>query len=164
MNFYLIVRFLHIISAIIFFGGIIARQLVRSVAEKTNDVRNFAALSTAAGRIENIMVIPGNMAVVTFGIILALITDTPLFGFLQGASKNWLLVTNLLLVIAMAFVPTVFLPRGKKFDLVLRDALAQGQMTAQLREALADKTVRIVHFVEITLVVIVVILMVFKPF
>jgi uncharacterized membrane protein len=164
MNIYLIVRFLHITSAIIFFGGIIARQLVRAVAEKTSDVRNFAALSTAAGRIENMMVIPGNMAVVTFGIILALITDAPILGFLQGASKNWLLVTNLLLVIAMLFVPTVFLPRGKKFDLVLRDALAQGQMTAQLREALADKTIRIVHFVEMTLVVIVVILMVFKPF
>jgi hypothetical protein len=46
--------------AIVFFGGILARQLVRSVAEKSPGVHNFAIRSQAAGRIENLMVIPGN--------------------------------------------------------------------------------------------------------
>ena len=45
MNWYLVLRFLHIASTIVFIGGIFARQLVRALAEKTEDVRIFAALS-----------------------------------------------------------------------------------------------------------------------
>lgn len=164
MNWYLLVRFLHIASAIIFIGGILARQLVRSVAKRSTDVQSFAALNQAAGRIESLMVIPGNMAVIVFGVILAVIIGAPIFGFLQGASQNWLLVTNILLILEIPLVTLVFVPRGKKFELVLQDALAQGQMTPQLYAELEDKTVRMAHISEIAMVVIIVLLMVFKPF
>src|SRR5215210_6961037 len=94
MSWYLVLRFLHIASAMLFVGGLFARQIVRSVAHKTDDVDHFASLTYGAGRIENLMVIPGNMAVILFGVILALITNAPLLGFLQGASQNWLLLSN----------------------------------------------------------------------
>jgi uncharacterized membrane protein len=164
MNWYLLVRFLHIASAIIFIGGIFARQVVRSVANKTNDVQDFAALSQGAGRIENLMVIPGNMAVILFGIILAIITKAPILGFLQGASQNWLLLANLLLVAGLLAVPLVFVPRGKQFAPLLTTAIAAGQITPQLREALHDPVVRMVHWYEEISLVVVVLLMVFKPF
>src|SRR5215211_4892595 len=115
MNWYLVLRFLHIASAIIFVGGLFARQVVRSVAYKTDDINYFVSLSQGAGRIENLMVIPGNMAVIIFGVILALITNAPILGFLQGASQNWLLLANILLIAGLLAVPLVFLPRGKKF-------------------------------------------------
>jgi uncharacterized membrane protein len=164
MNWYLALRFLHIASAIVFIGGIFARQLVRSVAEKSDNVHNFAALSRAAGHIENYMVIPGNLAVIVFGVILALITGAPMLGFLQGASRNWLLVSNILLVLGLLTVPLVFVPRGKQFDLVLKDALAKNQMTPQLRARLDDKLIRFVHLAEMASAVIIVVLMVYKPF
>ena len=164
MNWYLWMRFLHIASAIIFIGGILARQLVRSVAKRSTDVQSFAALNQAAGRIESLMVIPGNMAVIVFGAILAVIIGAPIFGFLQGASQNWLLVTNILLILEIPLVALIFVPRGKKFDLVLQDALAQGLMTPELHAELEDKTVRMAHISEIVMVVIIVLLMVFKPF
>lgn len=164
MSWYFVVRFLHIITAIIFIGGIFARQLVRSYAKRTNDVQIFSMLSQTAGRIETLMVIPGNIAVIFFGVILTLMTGYPIFGFLQGASQNWLLVSNILLVLGLLAVPLVFLPRGKKFDLVLKAALAKGQMTAELRAELDDKVVQFVHLYEDVSVVIVVALMVFKPF
>ena len=164
MNWYLIVRFLHIASAITFVGGIFARQFVRSVAYKVHDVRDFAAMSHGAGRIERLMVIPGNLAVIVFGVILTLYTDAPLLGFLQGAQQNWLLVSNLLLVVGIVAVPFVFIPRGKRFDPILQEALAAGQMTPQLRAALNDPVVRFVHWYEMVSLVIVLFLMVFKPF
>lgn len=164
MNWYLWVRFLHIAGAIIFMGGILARQLVRAVAKRSADIHSFAALNQAAGRNESLMVIPGNMAVIVFGVILAVIVDAPIFGFLQAASRNWLLVTNILLILGVPLVPLVFVPCGKKFDLVLQDALARGHVTAELRAALEDKTIRIAHTIEIAVVVVVVVLMVFKPF
>jgi hypothetical protein len=163
MNWYLLLLFLHITSAIVFIGGIFARQLVRSNAKRTDDVRTFAALSQAAGRIENAMVIPGNLAVVLFGVILALVMGAPIFGFLQGASRNWLLVSNILLILALLAVPLVFIPRGKKFDHVLKDALAEGRMTPELRAAMDDKLVESVHVAEIIGLMMVVVLMVFKP-
>jgi len=164
MNWYLTLLFLHIAAAIIFIGGILARQLVRSVAGKSPDVHNFAILSQAAGRIENLMVIPGNLAVLIFGIFLAMITGAPIFGFLQGSPQNWLLVSNILLLIGLITVPLVFAPRGRQFDLALQDALAQGQWTPRLRAVVDDKLVHTVHTAEIVLVVVIVFLMVFKPF
>lgn len=164
MNWYFVIRFLHITTAIIFIGGIFARQLVRSYAKKADDVQKFSVLSQAAGRIETFMVIPGNVAVIIFGVILALITGHPIFGFLQGASQNWLLVSNILLVLGLLAVPLVFLPRGKKFDVALKAALAKGQMTPELRAELDDRLVQLVHLYEDVSVVIVIFLMVFKPF
>jgi low temperature requirement protein LtrA len=122
------------------------------------------AIIQAAGRIENSMVIPGNLAVILFGVILALVMGAPIFGFLQGASQNWLLVSNVLLVIMLSAVPLVFVPRGKKFGAVLEEALAEGRMTPELRAEMDDKLVQVVHMAEIIGVMIIVVLMVFKPF
>jgi uncharacterized membrane protein len=161
---YILFRFLHIASAIVFVGGILARQLVRSVASRSEDIQGFAALNKAAGRIENSMVIPGNMAVIVFGVIVALTSGPPILGFLQGASRNWLLVSNLLLLVGIVAVPTVFLPRGKKFATALEQALKEGRFTNELREALDDGVVRFFHSLEIVVILVIVILMVFKPF
>src|SRR5215216_1563573 len=98
MNWYLVVKFLHVLAVIVCVGGLFARQLVRQHAKKTNDVQWFATFSKAAGKIENSMVIPGMMAIMVFGVILALIGGSPILGFLQGASQNWLLVSNILLI------------------------------------------------------------------
>jgi uncharacterized membrane protein len=164
MNWYFVLKFLHIVAAMIFVGGIFGRQLVRAYAKKTDDVQIFAALNQAAGRIENMMVIPGNMAVILFGVILALMSGYPIFGFLQGAAQNWLLVSNILLVLGLVIVPTIFVPRGKKFEPLLAAALAEGRMTPDLRANLDDKVVRLAHLYEEVALVIVIALMVFKPF
>jgi len=137
---------------------------VRAYAKRTDDVRRFAAFTEAAGRIESTMVIPGNMAVIIFGVILGLLIKAPILGFLQGASRNWLLVSNLLLVIGLVIVPTIFLPRGKKFDVVLKEALAKGQMTPELRLSLEDPVVKAAHWYELISMPLIVFLMVFKPF
>jgi hypothetical protein len=161
---FLFVRFLHISSAMWFIGGILARQIVRAYAKRTEDVHRFATLSEAAGRIENTMVIPGNMAVIIVGVILALIIKAPILGFLQGASRNWLLVSNLLLLIGLFSVPLIFIPRGKKYAVALNDALAQGQMTPELRLHLEDPVVKAAHWYELISMPVIVFLMVFKPF
>ena len=164
MSLLLVVHFLHIASAIWFIGGVLARQIVRAYAKRSDDVQRFAVMSEAAGRIESTMVIPGNFAVIVVGVILGLMTGAPILGFLQGASRNWLLVCNVLLLIGSLNIPLVFLPRGRIFDAALKDALARGQMTPELRASINDRIVRIVHFEELSLLALIVVLMVFKPF
>ena len=161
---FLFVRFLHVASAMWFIGGILARQIVRAYAKRTDDVRRFAALTEAAGRIESTMVIPGNMAVIIFGVILGLLIKAPILGFLQGDARNWLLVSNILLLLGFLNVPLVFLPKGRLFDAALKDALAKGQMTPDLRLHINDPVVRMAHWFELTAMLVVVFLMVFRPF
>jgi len=164
MNLYAIIRFLHILAALVLVGGLFSRQVVRAYARKATDVRAFAEISQGANQIERLMVIPGNMAVIILGVIAALMSGAPILGFIQGASANWLLVANLLLIIGMVIVPVVFVPRGKVFDGILEKALAEGRITPELTAALDDQVVKIAHLYEQVSIVIVVALMVLKPF
>ncbi len=156
--------FLHIMSAIILLGGLFARQIVRAYAKKSSDVRIISELYKAAARIEMLMVRPFTGFVVLFGVIYALMIKAPIFGYLQGADQNWLLVTNIMVLLIPFPIIFFFVPRGKILEPIMQDALAKGQVTPQLREQLHDPAMRRVHFMEITGAVIVVILMVFKPF
>ena len=164
MSWYLMIKFLHIIAVIMAIGGVIARQLLRQPAKKTNDIQLFATFCQAAGKIENAMVIPGMNAVMVLGIILALKSRSPIFGFLQGSSQNWLLVSNILLLGVLITIPTVFIPRGKKFELLLQAALAKGQITSELSVAMNDNTVKIAHLYEEVSLIAIAALMVLKPF
>jgi uncharacterized membrane protein len=164
MNLYSILKLVHVLLAIWFLAGIIGRQLVRALARKSGDIHDFARLSEVAGRFESLMVIPGNLAVILAGIPLALVGGWPIFGFLQGGSSNWLLVTNLILLLGIFSVPLVFLPRGKVFDRALQSALAVGGMTPELQAAIDDPVIKYAHWAENTGLVIIVVLMVLKPF
>lgn len=110
------------------------------------------------------MVIPGNFATILFGVIFAVMIKAPIFGFLQGADKNWLLLTNVLLVLGSLNVPLVFLPRGKMYEKLLTDAIQKGEVTLELKTHLDDKLVKAAHQFEILMLVVIVLLMVFKPF
>ena len=164
MSWYIVVKFFHIIAVIMFIGGLFAHQLVRWYAKKTGDIRVFAALNHAAGKIENILEIPGSQATLVLGIILALIGGFPIFGFLQGASQNWLLVSNILMVSGLVLVPTIKIPHGKNFEQVLQTAMMDGQISPELHTAMNDKVIKLVYLYEEVSLIALVALMVLKPF
>lgn len=156
--------FLHIISSIMLVGGIFARQIVRTYAKKLSDVTAIAELYKAALRIETMMIRPFTLFMVVFGAIYAAMIDAPIFGFLQGADQNWLLVTNILVLLLPLPIIFFFLPRAKKLQPIMDDARAKGEITPALREQLHDPAMRRMHLIEMDGVVFVVYLMVFKPF
>lgn len=164
MNWYLIVKFLHILAVTITVGGMFARQLVRGLAKNSDDVKTVASLTIVAVRIDRAMVIPWSNAILVMGIILAVIQKWPIFGFLQGASQNWLLVSNLLLVMMLTLIPTMFVPHNKKVETILQTALAEGRVTSGLSAALDDNKNKLAHHAEEVIVLIITALMVLKPF
>ena len=164
MNWYNVFKFLHIMAVIVMIGGMLARQLVRGIAKKSADVSVIASLTQVAMRLDRAMVIPGSNLVLVFGIILALMLKWPIFGFLQGASQNWLLVSNILLLVISIIVPAVFLPHNRKVDSLLQHALSEGRVTSELRAALNDRKNQRAHHAEEVIVVVVTALMVLKPF
>ena len=164
MNLYLLLHFLHLSAAIVFVGGLFARQAVRALISGASEIGAVVTLTQAAGRVERLMVIPGNLLAIAFGLMLALYGRAPIFGFVQGAQRNWLLAAVLILVLLFPLVPLVFLPRGKLFEAALREASAEGHITPALQRQLKDPVVRWAHLAEMIGVGLILILMAFKPF
>ena len=164
MSWYNFFKFLHILAVVVMVGGIFARQLVRGIAMKSDDVRVVASLTQVAWRLDRAMVIPGGNLVLVFGVILAVMLKWPIFGFLQGAAQNWLLVSNILLILAIVLVSTVFIPYNKRLDSIIQAALAEGRVSSELSAALNDKTNRTAHLIEEIGVIVIAALMVLKPF
>lgn len=164
MNWYNLFKFLHILAVTITTGGMFARQLVRGIAKKSDDVKAVATLTQVAHRIDRMMVIPWSNTILIFGVILAMMMKWPIFGFLQGASQNWLLVSNILLVIMLSLIPMVFIPHNKNVEALLQTALTKGHVTPELSAALIDKKNTIAHHAEEIITLIIAALMVLKPF
>ena len=164
MNWYLFVKFLHVTSVAITIGSVFARQLVRGIARRSNNLNEVAALTRAAIRMDRALVIPSSNIMVLMGIILAVMLKWPIFGFLQGADQNWLLVSNILLIGLMIMIGGMFIPHNKKVDALLQTALAENRLTPALRSALNDKTNRWMHHIEEVIFLLIAALMVLKPF
>ena len=164
MNLYLLLHFLHLSAAILFVGGLFARQAVRALISGASEIGAVVTLTQAAGRVERLMVIPGNLLAIAFGLMLALYGRAPIFGFIQGAQRNWLLASVVILVLLFPLVPLVLLPRGKVFEAALQEASAEGHITTVLQQQMKDPVVRWAHMAEMIGVGLIVALMVFKPF
>jgi uncharacterized membrane protein len=164
MSWYNFFKFLHILAVVVMVGGIFARQLVRGMAKKSADVKIIESLTQIAMRLDRAMVIPGGNLVLVFGVILALMLKWPIFGFLQGASQNWLLVSNILLILTMILVGAVFIPYNKRLESIIQTALAEGRVTLELSAALDDKVNKLAHRIEEIAILTVAALMVLKPF
>ena len=164
MSWYLIVKYLHIVAVTTTTGGMFARQLVRDIAKKSNDVKTVASLTQAATRIDRVLIIPWSSIILPLGIILAVMMKWPIFGFLQGASQNWLLVSNILLIVMLSLIPAVFIPHNKRVEALLQTALAKGSVTSELSAALNDRKNIIAHHAEEIITLVIAALMVLKPF
>jgi uncharacterized membrane protein len=164
MSWYLFVKYLHIIAVAVTTGGMFARQLIRGIAKKSDNIKTVESLTQAVHRMDRTMIIPGSGAMLVFGIILAIMLKWPIFGFLQGADKNWLLVSNILLVIMNFLIPGVFIPHNKKVAGLLQTALTEGRVTTELSSTLNDKKNQLAHHAEEIIILVVAALMVLKPF
>jgi len=164
MNWYLVVKFLHILAVAITIGGMFARQVVRAQVKKSDDIKTIVSLTHVAISIDRTMVIPWSNLIMVMGIILAIMQKWPIFGFLQGSSQNWLLVSNILLILMLVLIPAVFIPHNKKVESILQAALAEGSITPRLTAVLNDKKNHWAHHAEVAIILIIASLMVIKPF
>jgi hypothetical protein len=141
-----------------------SRQLVRGYAKKIDDLKVIASLNRVAVGIDRIMVIPWSNVMIIMGIILAVMLKWPIFGFLQGASQNWLLVSNILMLIMLGTIFTIFVPHNKKIEAILQIALEEGRVTAELSSAMEDRTNQMAHFAEEIIILTIAALIVLKSF
>lgn len=154
----LLMKLLHVITAFWFVAGLLGRTIAQWEAARVNDIHKVSTFMILAGRFEKLMVIPGSLAVLAFGLITAWVAQWPLL------TVNWLSVSTILYLSLIPIIPLIFLPKGKIFEAALEDALKQGKVTPALTAAFFDRTVAAAHIYELAVIVIVIILMVAKPF
>ena len=164
MSLALIIKLVHMWGGIGLIVGILGRGIILRQARRSGQIGKVAALTRLAGHFERLLVIPCSYIILLFGAGAAAIGGWPLFGFLQGARSNWLLVSLLLFLSMIPLIIFVFIPRGRVFGQALEDALRRERVTPELMAAFADKYVAAAHVYELVTLFCIVILMITKPF
>jgi uncharacterized membrane protein len=156
----LFMKFLHVVTAFWFISGLVGRTLTMWQASSTSDMHMVTRLVRLAGYFERLMVIPGSLAVLGFGLVTAWLQRWPLL----GSPANWLLVSTLIYLTMIPLIAFIFVPRGKIFGKALEEAVSQGKVTSTLTAAFHDRAVGIAHGYEWVTTVVITFLMVTKPF
>ena len=165
MNLYLFMKLMHVLTSFWFISGVVGRDFAFWWAGRAKNVQAIHALLQASEFFERYAVIPVSLAVLLFGLIVTWMQKWPLFGALQGSPSNWLLVSFLLFIGVMGFIaPLGLVARRKERTHAIEEALTQGTVTLRLMAALNDKVVNRFRAVEMAIVVVIIILMVTKPF
>lgn len=165
MNLYMLMKLLHVLASFWLISGVVGRGLAFWQARKAKDVQAIHALLQISEFFEKYAIIPVSIMVLVFGLIVTWMQKWPLFGFLQGSPSNWLLVSFLLFVGLSAFIaPLGLVARRKERMRAVKEALAQDTITLRLLAALNDKVVIRYRIIEFIVSVIIIILMVTKPF
>lgn len=157
-----LIRLSHVLLAVAFIAGLIGRAAAFRQARSAATLEATAALLTLSEWFERRLVIPGSMLVLASGAVLAWMGRWPL---LTGRSHpSWLLVSLLLLLLPIGFIPTVLVPQRARRQAALAAALEAGRRTPELDAALRSFTVLRLRMLELGIVAAVFVLMVLRPF
>ena len=165
MNLGLAMKLLHVLASFWFISGVVARDFTFWRAARVSTVEEVRTLLQVSDFFEQWAVIRGGLLVLIFGLMTVWLQKWPIFGFLQGARTNWLLVSLILFIGGQAAIgPLRLIPRRHQRTQALEVALARGAITPELTGALNDQVVNIFRKVEPAILVVIIILMVTKPF
>jgi Predicted integral membrane protein (DUF2269) len=154
-----LLKLTHVALAMALVTGIVGRWLLLAAAERTDRLERTEAVLDAAGPFE-MTVRVSSILVLVAGLATAWAQGYPWLGLTTG----WMLASLVLSLGIAVLVPTVFLPRGRRFGRALEGARSTGQVTPELRAAFADPAVRAAHVAEVVALAVIVALMVLKPF
>jgi hypothetical protein len=155
----LVLKLGHVVLAFAMVSGLLGRWILLTGGARTDDVERAHLLSEAASPFERIVQV-ASPVVVLFGLLTAWAQDYPWLGLTTG----WMLLTVLLIIPILILIPTVFIPRGRVFESAMAEAREARTVTPTLRAAWSDPAVAMARRYELVAIVIIVGLMVLKPF
>lgn len=154
---------LHISGVIVFSIGLVGSFLISIFTAREEEYSVIQGL-VKLGKIFSRWINLGGLVLLIGGFSVAGREKVPMFGFLQGSTTNWLLVSLLLLLSTAPVFFLIYFPCEKKINQEMKKAEVNGKVTPELKKALGDKTLRFGHLYEIAVYAAVVFLMTVKPF
>ena len=166
MNLTNILKLLHILAAFALVGGEIGRMIAFNRAKKATDIKVVAEMMQLFAFFTTKFVSLGGIVTVLLGLITAGKEGGAvlILGFLMGGQINWVLAALVLYIIIMVMVFTIAVPRGKAIGAAIGSAMGQGKITPELTAAINDKTLNTAMIVQDVLILLIIVLMVLKPF
>jgi hypothetical protein len=154
-----LLKLAHVVLAMALVTGIVGRWLLLAAAERSERIERTEALLEASDPFEMTVRI-SSILVLAAGMLTAWAQGYEWLGLTTG----WMLASLILAIAIAALVPTVFVPRGRRFAVALDAARGAGVVTPELRSSFADPTLRAAHVAELAALGAIVALMVLKPF
>ena len=155
-----LLKLLHVAFGFALVTGLVGRWSLMRSAAKAEDPETAHAISQAAGLFERLVIVSGPGLIVA-GLVTAGAKGYPFLGLTTG----WMRVSRIMvLIFPLVLAPLVYIPSSRAFDAAMTDARAKGVMTAELRAAFANPTMTYARWYEAIALVVVVSLMVLKPF
>lgn len=149
---FMIVRSVHILAAILFTCGVAAYLVTLRAMREEKDMRAVGALMRLIGRIMPLMMRPGGMLLVIFGLWTAYYESWPRFS-IEAIG---------LLVIFVPFM--VLIGKGShKLQAAVAEALQVGSVTPALEAALQDRKLKIGNWGVGIITILFLLLMLIKP-
>jgi uncharacterized membrane protein len=164
MDVTVVIVLLHVLSAGWFVSGLVGRAVTWRYAREATVASTTVALLRASEYFDRMMVIPGSMVILVLGLLAAWQGGWPVLGFIAGSDSNWLLVSLILYLSLVPFVPLYLVPRRKIRNALIARAGAEDQLSPELTAALNDAGVLAYRRAELVVVIAVAGLMVTKPF
>ncbi len=163
MNLALWLKLIQVGAVITMVAGMAGRWILLGRASQSQDIQLVLPFLSASAVFER-MTVGGSNVVLLAGLVTAYAEGWPILGFLQGGRSNWVLVSLLLFLTLFPIIFLIFLPRGRVFAAALEQAKSRQAVTPELTAAFHDPLVRAAHIYEWVIVVIIIMLMVLKPF
>ncbi|MEP6693168.1 MAG: DUF2269 family protein [Chloroflexota bacterium] len=159
---YTLLKLLHVLSAMWLVSGLLGRGIALSSARRATDMRVLKAIADVSGRLENLMIAPGIFATLATGIVTAIVGGISLFGPIDGGPL-WVFIPMVVMLLVIGATP-VMLAHDRRWGEALEDAAKRGQVTDRLRLFLDGQAMMRRYAPDITVVALIVVLMVLKPF
>lgn len=156
-------KLVHALVGVLFMAGLIGRWITLGYAARITELGSFRLVLALSARFERI-VIGTSLFVLMLGLLTAVAQGRPFLGPIQGAAADWLFVSLLIYLSVSFLVPMVFLPRRREFDAALQEAVQAGEMTDRLRLSFRDPALFAGRAYELGAMVVVLVLMIAKPF
>jgi hypothetical protein len=158
-----VLRLAHALAGIAFASGIVGMWIVHGAAERADSIASMRLLIRSArpfGRLAEV----GGIGVAILGIATAFVLGRPIFGPLTGGRLDWMFVSNVILLPLIAFLAVVYPRFATRLRAALDAAGETGAVPAGVTAAWADPAYRFARRYELVSVVIVLALMIGKPF
>ena len=158
-----VLKVVHALLGILVVAALVGRWTTLIQASRTTDIAAVHTLLGLSDRFEW-MAIRIPPVVLILGIATAIAQGRPFLGPFQGAGFDWLFVSIVIYLSVIPVIPIVFLPRGRVFAAALDEATGLGTVTPALTAAFRDPVVFAAHAYELTVILVVFVLMITKPF
>jgi hypothetical protein len=157
---YLLLKLLHVVAAFGLVTGLVGRAVTFRDARRVQSIDSAAALLGASHWFDARLVIPSFFGVLVTGLLTAWNGGV---AWVVRSRPSWMLAALILLLLQTPLIPTVLVPRRRRREAALREAVAVRRITPELRAALDDRGVQRARALEAGLIAAIIVLMVMKP-